>query len=407
MRRTARYLVPGTRGSVIALLVALAFAPTPAVAQSSTAEKIREQREELARIRQEREELRERMDEIQGTMHNLSEEMANLDRQAVVTARAVRSLDTQLAYITEEVGEATTNLHGAEGELGDKRRVLRRRLIDIYKRGPLYSVEVLLSAESFGALVARYKYLHLLALHDRALVHRVEQLRNTIVGQRELLVRLQNEVEQNRLEKAAEEERLRLLEQQRQRSLAQAKKRAKQTRLRLAEIEKAEARLASVITKFEEARRRAESRPFAGRPSASTIRTADLGKLDWPVDGSILYRFGRVVNPNKTTTRWNGIGIGAPAGTPVKAIAGGTVAVAEAIGTYGLTVIVQHGGGDYSVYGSLARADVQRGATVRKGQSIGTVGAADPDLGPHLHFEIRRAKGVAVDPLEWLRGERR
>jgi septal ring factor EnvC (AmiA/AmiB activator) len=389
------------------MVLALAFAPAAARAQSSTAEKIREQREELARIRQEREELRERMDEIQGTMHNLSEEMANLDRQAVVTARAVRSLDTQLAYITEEVGEATTNLHGAEGELGDKRRVLRRRLIDIYKRGPLYSVEVLLSAESFGALVARYKYLHLLALHDRALVHRVEQLRNTIVGQRELLVRLQNEVEQNRLEKAAEEERLRLLEQQRQRSLAQAKKRAKQTQLRLAEIEKAEARLASVITRFEEARRRAESRPFAGRPSASTIRTADLGKLDWPVDGSILYRFGRVVNPNKTTTRWNGIGIGAPAGTPVKAIAAGTVAVAEAIGTYGLTVIVQHGGGDYSVYGSLARADVRRGATVRKGESIGTVGAADPDLGPHLHFEIRRSRGVAVDPLEWLRAGKR
>jgi septal ring factor EnvC (AmiA/AmiB activator) len=392
--------------AVVAALAAVALLSAPAGAQSSTAEKIREQREELARIRQEREDLRERMADLQGTMHSLSEEMANLDRQAVVTARAVRSLDTQLAYITEEVGEATTNLHGAEGELGDKRRVLRRRLIDIYKRGPLYSVEVLLSAESFGALVARYKYLHLLALHDRALVHRVEQLRNTIVGQRELLVRLQNEVEQNRLEKAAEEERLRLLEQQRERSLAQAKKRAKQTQLRLAQIEKAEARLSSVIGRFEEARRRAESRPNAARPSASTIRTADLGKLDWPVEGSVLYRFGRVVNPNKTTTRWNGIGIGAPAGTAVKAIAGGTVAVAEAIGTYGLTVIVQHGGGDYSVYGSLARAEVQRGGVVKKGQTIGTVGAADPDLGPHLHFEIRRARGVAVDPLEWLRAAR-
>ena len=81
--------------------------------------------------------------------------------------------------------------------------------------------------------------------------------------------------------------------------------------------------------------------------------------------------------------------------------------MAEPIGTYGTTVIVQHGGGDYSVYGSLGRADVRRGAQVRRGQAIGTVGAADPDLGPHLHFEIRRAKGVAVDPLEWLRGGRR
>jgi murein hydrolase activator len=179
-----------------------------------------------------------------------------------------------------------------------------------------------------------------------------------------------------------------------------------QTEKRLAQIEKAEARLTSVIASFEEARRRAEARPNAPAPTTSTLRTSDLGRLDWPVEGQVLYRFGRVVNPNNTTTRWNGIGIGAPVGTPVRAISGGTVAVAEAIGTYGLTVIVQHGGGDYSVYGSLGRVDVKRGATVRKGQIIGTVGAADPDLDPHLHFEIRRARGVAVDPLEWLRGER-
>ena len=70
----------------------------------------------------------------------------------------------------------------------------------------------------------------------------------------------------------------------------------------------------------------------------------------------------------------------------------------------GLTVIVQHGGGDYSVYGSLAQARVQVGAKVTKGQTVGTVGRGDPELPPHLHFEIRRDRGAAVDPLEWLRG---
>jgi septal ring factor EnvC (AmiA/AmiB activator) len=52
--------------------------------------------------------------------------------------------------------------------------------------------------------------------------------------------------------------------------------------------------------------------------------------------------------------------------------------VAEPIGTYGLTVIIQHGGGDYSVYGSLSRADVQKGQQVIKGQVIGAVGVSDP-----------------------------
>ena len=90
----------------------------------------------------------------------------------------------------------------------------------------------------------------------------------------------------------------------------------------------------------------------------------------------------------------------------VEAIADGEVVMVDQLGTYGLTVIVQHGGGDYSVYGSLAGASVRVGAKVRKGQVIGQVGTTDPDLPPHLHFEIRRDRGTAVDPLEWLKGNR-
>ena len=81
------------------------------------------------------------------------------------------------------------------------------------------------------------------------------------------------------------------------------------------------------------------------------------------------------------------------------------VLVALSTLTYGNTVILEHGGGDYSVYGSLDRIDVRRGSRVIKGQAIGTVGVSDPALGPHLHFEIRRG-GPAVDPAEWLRAVR-
>jgi septal ring factor EnvC (AmiA/AmiB activator) len=399
---------PATRDArrhLLALLwlVLLAALSSPLAAQS-TAERIRQQRDELERIRREREDLRRRMTQLQGTAHDLSEEVTILDRQADATARVVKSLDQQLGYINEEVQTNTASLERAQGELAGKRGTLRRRLVDIYKRGPLYSYEALLSAQSFGELVARYKYLHELALRDRALVRNVEQLRNKINAQRQTLVALQTDIERNRQEKQEEEERLRGLEQQRQASLRQTQAQAKKLAARLAQIERSEARLSSVISSFEDARRRAESRRNApAAASTSSLTTADLGRLVWPVDGTILYRFGRVVNPNNTTTRWNGIGIGAPAGTPVKAIASGEVVVAEPIGTYGLTVIVQHGGGDYSVYGSLSRADVRRGQSVRKGQVIGAVGASDPDLDSHLHFEIRRGRGVAVDPLEWLR----
>ena len=403
-------------------VAALLLLPSLAMAQAiPSSQRIVAQRAELDRIRRERADLQRRMQELQGTVHDLSEEKRNLAAQADATARAVRALDTQLAGIEDEVLDATSSLASAEDELTTKRAVLQRRLRDVYKRGPLYNLEVLLSAESFGGLVARYKILHALTLRDRTLVASVERLRDRIAQQRGQMVRLQEDIERSKQEKAQEEDRLRSLEAQRGRSISRAQEQTQVVRGRLAEIERSEGRLRGVIANLEDVRRRAEaaaasaaapsaaSRAGAASvrsaaPVASTIRTSDFGRLDWPVDGTILYRFGRTVTPDNTTLRWNGIGIQTARGTPVKAIAGGDVVVSENIGTYGLTVIVQHGAGDYSVYGSLASASVSKGSRVQKGQTIGMVGTSDPEMPPHLHFEIRRSKGAAVDPLDWLRG---
>ena len=392
---------------------------------AQSVQRIAAQRAELERIRRERAELQRRMAELQGTVHDLSEEKKNLAAQAAATARAVRALDSQLESIEDEVRDATTSLAIAEDELGTKRAILRRRLKDVYKRGPLYNLEVLLSAESFGGLVARYKVLHALTLRDRTLVTAVERLRDQIAQQRGQMVRLQEDIERSKQEKAQEEDRLRSLEAQRGRSISVAQRQTQVVRSRLAAIERSESRLRGVIASLEDARRRSEAAAAATRAaapaasggrtapgtarsaagSASTIRTADFGKLAWPVDGTILYRFGRTVTPENTTLRWNGIGIQTARGTPVKAISSGEVVVSENIGTYGLTVIVEHGAGDYSVYGSLAAASVSKGAKIAKGQVVGTVGATDPDMPPHLHFEIRRSRGTAVDPLVWLRAQ--
>jgi murein hydrolase activator len=367
--------------------------------------KIRQQREELERIRREREELQRSMTDLQTKAHDLNEEVTNLHQQADATARVVRSLDVQLETITTEVDGTTSSLLRAEDELAVKKAVLRRRLIDIYKRGPMATTEALLAARTFGQLLGRYKYLHELAVRDRSLVTRVEDLYDQVAKQRQQLVRLRDEFERSRQEKRDEEERLRNLEESRSKNLTVVKRSATQTAARLAAIGRDEARLANVIASFEAERKRAAERPNAPAVlSSSTLKTSDFGKLDWPVEGSIIYRFGRAVNPNNTTIRWNGVGIAAASGAAVKAVAGGEVMVAEPIGTYGLTVIVQHGGGDYSVYGSLSRTDVQKGQQVIKGQVLGAVGVSDPDFDAHLHFEIR-PKGRAIDPLVWLRGE--
>jgi septal ring factor EnvC (AmiA/AmiB activator) len=332
----------------------------------------------------------------------MTQERENLDRQADVTARMVRGLDTQILSLLDEESDATAQLVIAQDELVVKQSILRYRVREIYKRGGMFDLEALLSANSFGDLLARYKYLHMLALRDRALVQRVSALTDQIGMQRQNLVKLRDDAEASRQEKAREERRLRALEQQRGRSIVQAEQQTRQIEARLAQVARDENNLAMMLSNLDNARRREESRPGAAPPVTSTLRTSDLGRLDWPVEGTILYPFGRQVNPNNTTVRWNGIGIAAARGTPVKAIAPGTVEFSQTFGTYGILVIVNHGGGDYSLYGSLDRAMVGKGARIAKGQTVGTVGTSDPEMAPHLHFEVRR-NGPAVDPLDWLR----
>jgi septal ring factor EnvC (AmiA/AmiB activator) len=395
-------LTPHLRRFALCALMFSAFSFNAGAQQDQGDAKLRQQQEELARIRREREELQRRMRSLQSKVHDMSEEVTNIDRQHDATVRVVRSLDQQLTTLNGEVEHTTANLVRAQDEVQIKQAVLHKRLIEIYKRGPLFTFEVLLSAKSFGDLVARYKYLHILAERDRTVVRRVEQLRQRVIGERRQLVSLQSGVEQNRIEKAQEAQRLAALEVQRQESLKKAQSDQKKAKARLAELARSEARLNNIIEGFEAARRRAASRAGAAPSAPSSIRTSDYGKLDWPVDGAIIYRFGRVVNPNNTTTRWNGIGIAASSGTDVKSVSAGEVVLADVMGTYGNTIIVQHGGGDYSVYGSLSSMNVSKGARVVKGQVLGSVGATDPSLPAHLHFEIRRG-GPAVDPLDWLR----
>jgi murein hydrolase activator len=388
---------------LLAAVLTLAL-PAAGSAQSTEA-RMRAQREELDRIRRERAELESRMANLQGNVHELREEVAILDRQREATERVIQTLDRQLESITKDVDETSARVDKAERELTGRRRSLEKRLVDIYKRGPLYSAEALLTARSFGELVARYKYLHELARQDRTLVTRVQTLRDQVFRQRADLVRLRRAVEENRLDKQLEEDRLARLRGERTTNLQQVQRSAQEILDRLAALRASESRLTNVIASIESERRRtAATRPNAPRET-STLRTSDLGRLDWPVDGTVLYRFGRVVNPNNTTTRWNGIGISAATGTPVRSVAPGTVVSVGQLGTYGLTVIVQHGAGDYSVYASLSGASVRTGGAIRKGDVVGTVGTSDPDLKPHLHFEIR-PQGRAVDPESWLRGTR-
>ena len=96
-----------------------------------------------------------------------------------------------------------------------------------------------------------------------------------------------------------------------------------------------------------------------------------------------------------------GVDLAAPAGTPIRASADGTVERADWFSGYGLFVALEHGGSIETRYGHMSRLNVAAGQRVRKGDVIGYVGSTGRSTGPHLHYEVRIA-GEAVNPIPYL-----
>jgi len=389
-----------TRAHLCACAVVLGLASTPLRAQQpDTALAHSQQR--LADIRREREQLQEEMERLRGRVHSLSSELTNIEQQVRVSGRIVGELDLQVQAMGSQIERTTADLIVAEDARAEKRAILEHRLREIYKRGPLYTFQVLIAAESFGDLISRYKYLYLLSRQDRQLVADVEDLRRHVEEQRNDLLNMRTTLANRRDERAEETVRLQSLQRQSAQSLRDYQRQLQRAQQRDQQLARDQAMVNNLLADLERRRLAAEARRTTPAPP-SRLRTADLGQLDWPVSGDIVYNFGRQAGPSGTTIRWNGIGIAAPVGTPVRAIAAGTVRLTQQLGTYGLCVVIDHGGGYYSLYCQLSSSDVRLGQSVQRGQQIGRTGGENSDEGPHLHFEIR-GNGQAVDPVAWLR----
>ncbi len=362
-------------------------------------------RRRLEEIRAERDRLERQQRRLQGQVHDVNDELSNLERQRESTHRIVNEIERQIGGLASQLDRSSAELILAQDNLAERRAVLERRLVDIYKRGPLHTFQVLLAAEGFGDLLSRYKYLYLTSQLDLSMVEYFEKMRNSFVTQRINLVNVRGELDRRRDEREAEFSRYSALASERARKLQTLRRSARSTERRLTELQKDESRLNGLLASLERARRDEVARgALRGAVTApGSITTADLGNLDWPVEGGIVYKFGRETLPSGGIIRWNGIGIAAGMGTPVKAVESGTVRLVGQFGTYGLTVVVEHGNGYYSVYSHLESAGVKLGASVKRGSVIGTVGGQNSDYGPHLHFEIRGENQIALDPATWLR----
>lgn len=385
--------------------------PPPAQAQNPDLQRqILQSQRRLEAIREERARLQAEMEQVRSRVRNASAELRNIEQQLSASRSVLSEVEFQSEVATTQVGEITRELLRTREEVKEGKAILHRRVRDIYKRGALNSIRVLLGADSFADLLTRYRYLQQIASYDRALVDRVTDLEEALDLHNQRLQSGLAELGRLRQAKLGEVAELRSVERERQSTLAQFRNRQQQTESRLGQLEADEGRLTGLVEDLERRRREAERRAATagvGRAGPGTLSSADAGSLDWPVEGEIIYRFGRDRRPNGTVLRWNGIGIRSRTGTPVRAVKAGTVVLAGPFEGYGPTVVVSHGGGFYTLYLYLEEIGVTEGREVQAGQVLGTVGGSQTPEGPHLEFQIRAPVGGgaprAMDPLQWLK----
>src|SRR3989441_6327405 len=175
--RGVRQVFPRRLSSTILLDAVLALA-IPAVLAAQRPQpfdqQLRDNQQRLEGIRRERSDVEQELERLRTQAHSLSDELANIERQKETTNRIVNELDRQINSLSDQIDHTTVDLLLAQDALSEKRAVLERRLVDIYKRGPLYAYQVLLAAESFGDLLTRYKYLYLVTRQDRSEEHTSE-----------------------------------------------------------------------------------------------------------------------------------------------------------------------------------------------------------------------------------------
>jgi murein DD-endopeptidase MepM/ murein hydrolase activator NlpD len=125
--------------------------------------------------------------------------------------------------------------------------------------------------------------------------------------------------------------------------------------------------------------------------------------LGMPFHGRITSTFGHRENPfgGANVETHKGLDIAGPLGSPVKAMAMGTVEFAGHRGGFGNCIMIKHANGFETLYGHLSKILVRVGDKIEIGQTIGKVGSTGRSTGPHLHYEIHK-NGQKINPQSFL-----
>lgn len=348
--------------------------------------------------------------------------LKNLEGLKTDTAAYVRQLDNtleelggELNSLLEQIAAKEADIEKTQSELAAAKEVeaaqyqaMKLRIKYMYERGNTSAVDLLLQAQDLTQLLNRAEYISKISEYDRKMMDQYAATKESIAAHEAVLkeehaalltLKEATEVKQASVtallaekNKELKNYEARIVKAEGQISEYEKDIRAQEERIKAIEAE--------IKRKEEEARKAAEE---AGKQ----YNTASIGniKFIWPVPSSsrITSGFGGRSSPTEgASSNHQGIDIGAPDGTAIVAAAAGEVIVSTYSYSAGNYIMINHGGGVYTVYMHCSQLLAAVGDQVAQGQTIAKVGSTGYSTGSHLHFGIRTG-GKYVNPSNYVR----
>jgi len=369
------------RGALVVLWASIGGAADPAPPRGADAARAAE----IAALRAE-------LSRLEGQERGVLGEIARLDAELALADRELAQARAEHERVSATIQVRDRDLEDLERAQAERRRWLAFRLRETYKAGAAGALAPLLAAGEPERYWRALSYAAVLSARDARVLEAWHAAATRSAGEREALRRSRGELAE--------------LEA----TLGQARTRLESSRARrgavLAEIRRDGARQRAALAELEQASRALQDLVGAATGAAAgegPVARPLPGGLDWPADGRVSAGFGSRTHARfKTDVPHPGWDIEAEAGSDIRSVHHGQVAFADWMRGYGLTVIVDHGGGLLSVYAHAAALAVGRGERVAAGQVLGQVGETGSLRGPFLYFELR-LDGKPVDPGAWLR----
>ncbi len=384
------------------LAAALQAQPLPALSPDTTATaapetlSVEQLEQQIQQNEAQLEQTKQRLADIENQLADLAGKeqaglarLASLEEQIGLTRSYLARLRNQAAARSREVAQVARQIEQTSAEAASRKEALSRRLIAIYKYGQLNPLTALLSTRSVPEVYRKMLYLRWVVRADQRLAAELSQLNLELALQRSRLVAAQTELERLQREQLDQQAKLNMAIAAESALLNKVRSEKATGQVLQRQLTESAGQLQNLLADLQRRKERA-------LPQSATEFETEKGNLPWPLRGKVIAGFGSRVHPRyKTKTSNLGIDIKGEPSAAVRTVAAGRVAYADQFMGYGNLVIVDHGGGFYTLYANLTEMSAQVGTEVTAGTKVGVV--AD-----YLHFEIRK-DGKPVNPTDWLK----